>query len=428
MSYRRILSAATIPRSNPVLYQFGRTLAPTFLPLDSYNMSMPRQSDNKSEPLLIDRAAAAELPSTESVREWAREKRAFISSVMTELAEERQAVAAGVRDVGLRAVLFEEFGGRDADPEEAYLAEVEGSDIYIGILGRRYGKPLKTRFSATHSEYLHAEKHALRIAAWTSAATDREGHEQSFLDEIRTFHVVPEFRTVADLQRQVEERMRAIAAEDLAPWCKLGNAVFRAMEVEDRGDVINVTARVKDNTVAQALEAARGDRWNRGTKAQFTWSGRSKYVKVAGVHVTTTTARSKMFRLELEVEESPQDAFLEIGVRGMTPDDLTERALRTVLFGESNPLADQPMGFATEIDDPLRPLRESPVSEEIIRPLSELLLTDLLVGTGRARSIRTFRLGVAIRGRRSLTFAWETPSRFSNEPVTLRSISGDVHI
>jgi len=389
---------------------------------------MPMRSDNQSEPLLIDRAAAAELPSAEGVREWAREKRAFISSVMAELIEERQAVAAGVRGVGLRAVLFEEFGGRDADPEEAYLAEVEGSDIYIGILGRRYGKPLKTRFSATHAEYLHAEKHALRIAVWTCAATDREGHEQSFLDEIRTFHVVPAFRTVADLQRQVEDRMKAIAAEDLAPWCKLGNAVFRAMEVEDRGEVINVTARVKDDTVAQELEEARGDKWNRGSKAQFTWSGRSKFVKVAGVHVTTTTARSKMFRLTLEVEEAPQEAFRDISFAGQTPDDLTERALRTVLFGERDPFAEQPMGFATAMSDPLRPLRESPVPEEIIRPLSELLLTDLLVGTGRARGIRTFKLGVAIRGRRSLTLAWETPSRFSNEPVTLRSISGDVNI
>ena len=70
--------------------------------------------------------------------------------------------------------------------------------------------------------------------------------------------------------------MRAIAAEDLAPWCKLGNAVFRATEVEDRGEIINVTARVKDNSIAQALEEARGDKWNRGTKARFTWSGRSK--------------------------------------------------------------------------------------------------------------------------------------------------------
>ena len=76
-----------------------------------------------------------------------------------------------------------------------------------------------------------------------------------------------------------------------------------------------------------------------------------------------------------------------MSIGGKTPADLTESALRTVLFGEANPLADQHMGFATEINDPLEPLRESPVSEEIIRPLSELLVTDLLVGTGRAKSI-----------------------------------------
>lgn len=389
---------------------------------------MPRQSSNQVEPLLIDRAAAAELPSAEGTREWAREKRAFISSVMAELAAERQAAAAGVRATGLRAVMFEEFGGRDADPEEAYLAEVEGSDIYIGILGRRYGKPLKSRFSATHAEYLHAEKHALRMAVWTSSTPDREGHEQSFLDEVRTFHVVPSFRTADDLQRQVEDRMRAIAAEDLAPWCKLGNVVFRAMEVEDRGASIHVTARVKDDTVARALEEARGDRFNRGTMAHFTWSGRSKYVKVAGVHAKTTSARSKMFRLELEIEEAPQDHFTEVSIGGKSPADLTESALRSVLFGERNPLAGQYMGFATEINDPLAPLRENPVSEEIIRPISELLVTDLLVGTGRARSIRGFRLGIAIRGHRNLTLSWEPPNRYSNEPVTVRSIKGEVKI
>ncbi len=247
-----------------------------FLPLPSppalkasYNISMPRQSNSHIEPLLIDRAAAAELPSADGVREWAREKRAFISSVMTELPAEREAAAAGVRAVGLRAVMFEEFGGRDADPEEVSLAEVEGSDMYIGILGRRYGKPLKSRFSATHAEYLHAEKHALRMAVWTSSAPDREGHEQAFLDEVRKFHVVPALRTADDLQRQVEDRMRVIAAEDLAPWCKLGNVVFRAMEVEDRGAETHVAARVKDDAVARALEEARGDRFNRGTMAHF---------------------------------------------------------------------------------------------------------------------------------------------------------------
>jgi hypothetical protein len=45
------------------------------------------------------------------------------------------------------------------------------------------------------------------------------------------------------------------------------------------------------------------------------------------------------------------------------------------------------MGFASEIADPLAPLRENPVSEEIVRPVSELLIAELLVGTGRARSV-----------------------------------------
>jgi hypothetical protein len=116
-----------------------------------YNEVMARRSEETAEPLLIDRAAAAELPSAESIREWAREKRAFISSVMSELAEERRAVATSIREEGLRAVMFEEFGGRDADPQDAHLAEVEGADIFIGILGRSYGNPLKTRFSATHT-------------------------------------------------------------------------------------------------------------------------------------------------------------------------------------------------------------------------------------------------------------------------------------
>lgn len=115
-----------------------------------------------------------------------------------------------------------------------------------------------------------------------------------------------------------------------------------------------------------------------------------------------------------------------IGNRG--PDDLTEAALRTVLFGEPNPLNDQYMGFAAEIDDPLAPIREAPVSEEIIRPLSELLITDVLVGSERAGRIVTFRLGVSIRSRRALTLSWETPRHYSNDTVSIRTIEGAVSI
>ena len=54
----------------------------------------------------------------------------------------------------------------------------------------------------------------------------------------------------------------------LLPWrkkmippkkCKLGNAVFQSIEVDDRGETRNVTARVRDDAVARFLEATRGD-------------------------------------------------------------------------------------------------------------------------------------------------------------------------
>jgi hypothetical protein len=261
----------------------------------------------------------------------------------------------------MRPVMFEEFGGRDADPEEAYLAEVEGSDIYIGILGKRYGKPLKSRFSPTNAEYRHAEARAAH-GGWTLQTSEREGPEQSFLDEVRTFYVGPGFSSADDLRRQVEDRMRTIAAEDLAPWCKLENIVFRATEIEDRGDVIQVKARVRGGAVARALEDMRGDKFNRETVARFSRSGRSKYAKVTGVHVTTTSGKSKMVRLELEVADSPQDHFREISVNGKSPADLTELGLRSVCSASRIPFTDRYMGFATEIPDPLAPLRENPVS------------------------------------------------------------------
>jgi hypothetical protein len=86
------------------------------------------------------------------------------------------------------------------------------------------------------------------------------------------------------------------------------------------------------------------------------------------------------------------------------------------------------LSLGTEIPDSLAPLRENPVSEEIVRRLAELLITDLLVGTERAKRIVTFRLGVAIQGRRKLALAWEPPSPYSNQTERIREISGDVKL
>jgi hypothetical protein len=52
---------------------------------------MTRRQDTDPEMLVIDRAAATEIPTIDAIQERAREKRGFISSVMSELPEERKA-------------------------------------------------------------------------------------------------------------------------------------------------------------------------------------------------------------------------------------------------------------------------------------------------------------------------------------------------
>lgn len=390
-------------------------------------MSRHGRTDSE-EPLVIDRAAAAEIPSDGAIQEWGHDKRAFVSSVMAELPNERQAAAAAIRSLKAKPVMFELFGGRDADPENAYLGEVEACDIYVGILGRRYGKLLPSRYSATHAEYIHAEKSGLRIAVWCLRADDREGHEQSFLEEVRTFHVVPEFTSIDGLRGQVEERLKTIAAEDLAPWCKLATVVFRATEVSDGGHNIHVSARVRSDEVAHALEAFRPDGIGGGGEGRFTWAGRSKCVRVTSMKSTTTSARSKTFTIDLETREQQRDTLLEMSVSGYSADDLTEAALRSAVFGERHPLGDQHMGFITEMPDPLARLRAAHVADEITRPLAELLIADALIGSGRAARLTDFRLGASVRGVRQLTLGWEPPHRHSNDRPAVRKVEGRVRL
>jgi len=82
---------------------------------------------------------------------------------MGDTAAARRAVAEAIEQEGARAVWFEEFG-RDADAEEAYLAEVDSATVYVGILNEQYGRLNQpTGFSATEAEYLRARADGKRV-------------------------------------------------------------------------------------------------------------------------------------------------------------------------------------------------------------------------------------------------------------------------
>ena len=156
------------------------------------------------ESIVIDRSLPEALDDGE-LRDWARNQTVFVSSVIVGMEAERSAVADAVQRFGARAVLFERLGGRDDDAETAYLEGVRASDIYVGILGPRYGRPDHTGYAATHVEYNEAVRTGLRLSVWTTA-DPRDGPQNDFVDSVRVFNTTGSYRSPDQLATGVERR------------------------------------------------------------------------------------------------------------------------------------------------------------------------------------------------------------------------------
>jgi len=213
-------------------------------------------------------------------------------------------------------------------------------------------------------------------------------------------------------------------------WCKLGRAVFRCRSVVVRSDGIVVSAKVRSPEVAHYLEGLRPSQWSAGQAVRLTWSGKTTLARVREVEATTMSTRGALVKITLERQEGGQDAMAEISTsangRSYGPADITEVWLRSALFGEPNPLG--LMSGLVPSSDPLRPLRKQPLPEDSLRAICEVLLTENLVGSGRASRITNLRLGVPIAGKRRLTLRWVESQRYTNVEPGARSIDGRINL
>lgn len=380
---------------------------------------MPYQEP--TEPLRIGRAPAVPLDDHE-FRLWAGSQRGFISSVMAGMTDERSAALAALEESGVEPVLFERLGGRDDDAEVAYLDGVRSSDIYIGILGARYGRPAPDGYSATEAEYREALGCGLRIGVWATSEP-MDGRQQDFLEALRVFHTTGTYADPADLRSQISARLRTLAAEACSPWCKIGPAIFRAHTLKDEGARASVVATIRDDDVVAALEAQRPTSWSGGAITRLTCAGRSHPVRVDEVAVDTTAGRSKAVRIELTKVED-RSSKMDVGVGDRTPDDLTELAMRVSLLGEDNPLG--PLSFYAEMANPFALLSGLGLSEEVFPGVAQLLLLEELVGGGRAERLTSVRIGPKRGGGRRLAIEWLPPRRYSNVIPERRRIEGEV--
>ena len=363
-------------------------------------------------PLLVDQRSASLTASEQDVRAWANGRRVFVSSLITDMPQERSAVRAAIETTGATPVMFEDLGPLDVSADQAYLAGVRSSEIYVGLWGPRYGIRMPDGYSATHAEYREAERNGLRLCLFVRGETSGEmdGAQRDLIQGARNLYTTSFWSNPIDLQQRIIRRLEDLAAEELAPWVRVGRALFRAREITSDGRTISVTADVRSEAVHAELVRLRD---SRAGGVAFASPTEALSVQVTGLSTKSISTIAHEEHLTLVAQER-RSSSMRAALNGISADEVARRALSDGVFGTST-LGEQASWLARPTD-PLDPLRGSGLDDSVLRPIARLLFAEQLITDGSASRIDSFALGPALQGARRLQATWTPPPFYVNEP------------
>lgn len=131
--------------------------------------------------------------------------RVFVSSTFQDLQPERKAVEDILqRFRTTKFIGMEYFGSRDSDTLGASINEVDGCDLYIGLIGHRFGSGI------TEAEYRRARGNKTPCLIYLATGPSNDSQLLAFRDELRQSHTVTEFRS--------PDELAALVAADLHNW------------------------------------------------------------------------------------------------------------------------------------------------------------------------------------------------------------------
>nr|WP_281370009.1 DUF4062 domain-containing protein [Naumannella cuiyingiana] len=366
--------------------------------------------DNAS--LLIDQRSASLAAAGEDVRAWASGRRVFVSSLITDMPDERAAVRAAIESAGATAVMFEDLGAQDVSAEQAYLSGVRSSEVYVGMWGSRYGVRMPDGYSATHAEFLEAERNGLRLCLFVHGETggEMDGAQRDLVQGARNLYTTSPWSDPDDLGRRVRRRLEELAAEELAPWVRVGRTLFRAREITNDGKTISLTAAVRSDAVHAELVRLRD---NRAGGVPFASPHTALSVQIVELSTRTVSTIGHEERLTLVAQEQ-RGSSMRASINGVSADEVGQRALSDGLFGTS--LLGQQMGWMARPIDPLASLRGLGLDDSVLRPVARLLFAERLITDQAASRIDSFALGPSHQGARRLRATWTPPQVYVNEP------------
>jgi hypothetical protein len=127
--------------------------------------------------------------------------RIFISSTVDDLQPERDAVGQAIAGLNLEAIRSEKVGSQSISPREACRIMAQECDVYLGILGGRYGFTLKEGCSATEFEFNIARQTGKPILLYRKEVREEEleAAQNAFIERIGDFDTGYHIRSFSTL-------------------------------------------------------------------------------------------------------------------------------------------------------------------------------------------------------------------------------------
>jgi predicted HTH transcriptional regulator len=146
----------------------------------------------------------------------------FVSGVQKELSVERKAVKELVDcDYLLKehfeVFLFEDSPAQTKPANKVYINEVGASDIYLCIIGEKYGAIDKLGVSATENEYNEAVKKDKKCLIYLKRTEETEKQTEKFIKRVKDAEcgrVYDRFNSADDLVQEVYKSLIDILRED----------------------------------------------------------------------------------------------------------------------------------------------------------------------------------------------------------------------
>ena len=141
----------------------------------------------------------------------------FVSSTLDDLREYRETAFKELRRLGHEPIGIETLEAVDEDPALATLKQVAGSDLFILIVARRYGRTREdTGVSMVETEFEHAMSASKPVlvflledaATWPSELAEGEPRLRRFKDRLTRARIVSFFSSLADFISKLEAAVK----------------------------------------------------------------------------------------------------------------------------------------------------------------------------------------------------------------------------